>query len=82
MFLRQTVVFRTTCRVCGHNLYVSAFYSVSASFCQDLYTEIVQAENGRAIWTYMKPLLRGMVLYTPQTDTTTAIMTKVELIKE
>ncbi|XP_069125419.1 uncharacterized protein [Argopecten irradians] len=39
-------------------------------FCQDLYVDIITSQYGPVIWTYLKPLIRGKILYSPNTPTT------------
>ncbi|XP_066485290.1 ATP-binding cassette sub-family A member 13 [Tiliqua scincoides] len=45
----------------------------SSQFCLQLYQEILQSPNGALIWTFLKPLLHGKILYTPNT-------TKINLV--
>ncbi|XP_006136436.3 ATP-binding cassette sub-family A member 13 [Pelodiscus sinensis] len=45
-----------------------AKYSIpknSTPFCLQLYQEILQSPNGALVWTFLKPLLHGKILYTP-----------------
>ncbi|XP_077664845.1 ATP-binding cassette sub-family A member 13 [Eretmochelys imbricata] len=45
-----------------------AKYSIpedSTPFCLQLYQEILQLPNGALVWTFLKPLLHGKILYTP-----------------
>ncbi|XP_075070468.1 ATP-binding cassette sub-family A member 13-like [Mixophyes fleayi] len=37
----------------------------SPPFCLQLYQEILQSPNGAIAWTFLKPLLHGKILYTP-----------------
>ncbi|XP_060072042.1 uncharacterized protein LOC132551915 [Ylistrum balloti] len=39
-------------------------------FCKDLYVDIITSEYGPVVWTYLKPLIRGKILYSPNTLTT------------
>uniref|UniRef100_A0A7M4FCZ6 ATP binding cassette subfamily A member 13 n=1 Tax=Crocodylus porosus TaxID=8502 RepID=A0A7M4FCZ6_CROPO len=44
-----------------------AKYSIpkdSTPFCLQLYQEILQSTNGALLWTFLKPLLHGKILYT------------------
>ncbi|XP_045504908.1 uncharacterized protein LOC123701462 [Colias croceus] len=34
-------------------------------FCRSVYTEIVNMEGGKIVWSFVKPLLMGKILYTP-----------------
>ncbi|XP_038616014.1 ATP-binding cassette sub-family A member 13 [Tachyglossus aculeatus] len=37
----------------------------STPFCLKLYQEILQSPNGAVIWAFLKPVLHGKILYTP-----------------
>ncbi|KAJ1200504.1 hypothetical protein NDU88_004328 [Pleurodeles waltl] len=37
----------------------------STQFCLQFYQEILQSPNGALVWTFLKPLLHGKILYTP-----------------
>ncbi|KAH9502470.1 ATP-binding cassette sub- A member 1, partial [Bulinus truncatus] len=45
-------------------------------FCQDLYKSVNDLGFGSILWTYLKPIMRGKILYTPDNDFTRAILTK------
>ncbi|TFK08948.1 stanniocalcin-1 [Platysternon megacephalum] len=48
-----------------------AKYSIpedSTPFCLQLYQEILQSPNGALVWTFLKPLLHGKILYTPNSE--------------
>ncbi|XP_026509884.1 ATP-binding cassette sub-family A member 13-like [Terrapene carolina triunguis] len=48
-----------------------AKYSIpedSTPFCLQLYQEILQSPNGALMWTFLKPLLHGKILYTPNSE--------------
>ncbi|KAH9502478.1 hypothetical protein Btru_068800, partial [Bulinus truncatus] len=45
-------------------------------FCQDLYKSVIDLGFGSILWTYLKPIMRGKILYTPDNDFTRAILTK------
>nr|XP_025862483.1 ATP-binding cassette sub-family A member 13-like [Vulpes vulpes] len=34
-------------------------------FCLNLYQEILQSPNGALVWSFLKPILHGKILYTP-----------------
>ncbi|CAF4764109.1 unnamed protein product [Pieris macdunnoughi] len=34
-------------------------------FCRSVYTDIVNMEGGKIIWSFVKPLIMGKILYTP-----------------
>lgn len=46
-------------------------------FCQDMYQTVVQMTNGPVIWAYLKPLIMGKILYSPDTPTTRMLIQKV-----
>ncbi|XP_015281294.1 PREDICTED: ATP-binding cassette sub-family A member 13, partial [Gekko japonicus] len=48
----------------------------STQFCLQLYQEILQSPNGALIWTFLKPLLHGRILYTPNTKNINLVMQK------
>ncbi|XP_048195511.1 ATP-binding cassette sub-family A member 13 isoform X4 [Perognathus longimembris pacificus] len=37
----------------------------STPFCLKLYQEILQSPNGALVWSFLKPILHGKILYTP-----------------
>uniref|UniRef100_A0A452QTV9 ABC transporter domain-containing protein n=1 Tax=Ursus americanus TaxID=9643 RepID=A0A452QTV9_URSAM len=39
----------------------------STPFCLNLYQEILQSPNGALVWSFLKPILHGKILYTPNT---------------
>ena len=47
----------------------------SADFCRDTYKNMVTMSGGKIIWSYVKPLLRGYILYAPNTTAINNIMT-------
>lgn len=46
-------------------------------FCQDMYQTVVQMTNGPVIWAYLKPLIMGKILYSPDTPATRMLIQKV-----
>ena len=46
-------------------------------FCADLYRDLQKSDGSRIIWTFLKPLIRGRILFTPDTPTTRAILKDV-----
>lgn len=46
-------------------------------FCQDMYQTVVQMTNGPVIWAYLKPLIMGKILYSPDTPATRTLIQKV-----
>ena len=45
-----------------------------------MYLDIVNAENGRVVWAYLKPLLVGKIPFSPDTPVTRRIMTEVSRV--
>ncbi|XP_032661205.1 glucosylceramide transporter ABCA12 [Chelonoidis abingdonii] len=48
----------------------------STPFCLSFYLDLVSTSTGALIWSFLKPLLFGKILYTPDTPETRAIMEK------
>ncbi|XP_046491171.1 uncharacterized protein ldd isoform X1 [Neodiprion pinetum] len=51
--------------------------SLPNDFCRDTYKEISRIGAGKIVWSYVKPLLRGRILYTPQTKIIDSVMKEV-----
>lgn len=47
---------------------------VAAEFCRETYKDISRIGAGKILWTYVKPLLRGRILYTPRTSVIDVVM--------
>ncbi|XP_030023361.2 uncharacterized protein LOC115442462 [Manduca sexta] len=45
-------------------------------FCRSLYKEIVSVDGGKIVWSFVKPLIMGKILYTPVDPTVTRIIEK------
>ncbi|XP_063895450.1 uncharacterized protein LOC110380322 [Helicoverpa armigera] len=45
-------------------------------FCRSLYTDIINVEGGKIVWSFVKPLIMGKILYTPPTPAVTRIIQK------
>ncbi|MBN3324270.1 ABCAC protein, partial [Atractosteus spatula] len=45
-------------------------------FCMGLYLDMVNTTGGAVAWAFLKPMLLGKILYTPDTPETAAIMKK------
>ncbi|KAJ0005860.1 hypothetical protein NQD34_015754 [Periophthalmus magnuspinnatus] len=45
-------------------------------FCTGMYLDMVNTTGGAIAWAFLKPMLMGKILYTPDTPQTRAIMTK------
>ncbi|XP_053122131.1 ATP-binding cassette sub-family A member 13 [Hemicordylus capensis] len=48
----------------------------TSQFCLQLYQDILQSPNGALIWTFLKPLLHGKILYTPNTEKINLVIQK------
>uniref|UniRef100_A0A8C0UZD2 ATP binding cassette subfamily A member 13 n=1 Tax=Cyanistes caeruleus TaxID=156563 RepID=A0A8C0UZD2_CYACU len=53
----------------------------STPFCLKLYQEILQAPNGALLWTFLKPLLHGKILYNSKISMIDLVMEKVSIKK-
>ncbi|CAM9884095.1 unnamed protein product [Rangifer tarandus platyrhynchus] len=49
----------------------------STPFCLKLYQEILQSPNGALVWSFLKPVLHGKILYTPNTPEINKVIQKV-----
>ncbi|XP_030613266.1 LOW QUALITY PROTEIN: ATP-binding cassette sub-family A member 12 [Archocentrus centrarchus] len=45
-------------------------------FCMNMYLDMVNTTGGAIAWAFLKPMLMGQILYTPDTPTTRAIIEK------
>ncbi|XP_001496596.3 ATP-binding cassette sub-family A member 13 [Equus caballus] len=48
----------------------------STPFCLKLYQEILQSPNGVLVWSFLKPILHGKILYTPNTPEINQVIQK------
>ncbi|XP_053409814.1 ATP-binding cassette sub-family A member 13 [Nycticebus coucang] len=48
----------------------------STPFCLKLYQEILQFPNGALVWSFLKPVLHGKILYTPNTPKINKVIQK------
>ncbi|XP_048339496.1 glucosylceramide transporter ABCA12 [Sphaerodactylus townsendi] len=48
----------------------------STPFCLSFYLDLVKTPTGALIWSFLKPMLLGKILFTPDTPATRAIMGK------
>lgn len=53
--------------------------ALETPFCKSIYSTIVKMGGGKIIWTYIKPLLRGKILYTPNVPLTQTIIKEANL---
>ncbi|XP_033187616.2 lipid droplet defective isoform X1 [Bombus vancouverensis nearcticus] len=49
--------------------------SLPTEFCRNTYKGVVAMGGGKIIWSYVKPLLRGKILYAPNTTVINNVMT-------
>ena len=50
---------------------------LKSDFCKNGYTQIMQMQGGPLIWTWLKPILSGKVLYTPKNYATDQIIHEI-----
>lgn len=43
--------------------------SLPSSFCQSIYRKLMRSTDGPLVWGWLKPMLRGQVLYAPRSPT-------------
>jgi hypothetical protein len=43
-----------------------------------MYKSVIQMESGSVIWAYLKPLIMGKILYSPDTPLTRRLIEKVK----
>ncbi|KAG8510527.1 ATP-binding cassette sub-family A member 13, partial [Galemys pyrenaicus] len=48
----------------------------STPFCMKLYQEILQFPNGALVWSFLKPVLHGKILFTPNTPEINKVIQK------
>ncbi|XP_035859765.1 uncharacterized protein abca12 isoform X1 [Sander lucioperca] len=48
----------------------------ASPFCMNMYLDMVNTTGGAIAWAFLKPMLMGQILYTPDTPVTRAIMEK------
>ncbi|KAL5018720.1 hypothetical protein ScPMuIL_004442 [Solemya velum] len=49
---------------------------IPGEFCQDVFRKIHRSENGAIVWAYLKPIMYGKILYTPDNPVTRKIIEK------
>ncbi|XP_014474957.1 PREDICTED: ATP-binding cassette sub-family A member 13 isoform X2 [Dinoponera quadriceps] len=49
--------------------------SLPNDFCRQTYKDVLTIPAGKIIWSYVKPLLRGQILYAPNTTVINEVMT-------
>lgn len=50
---------------------------IPADFCRSMYKQIVSIDGGKIVWSFVKPLVMGKILYTPATANVHHIIQKV-----
>ena len=55
----------------------SELVSISSHFCREGYKQVMQMEGGPIIWSFLKPLFSGKILYTPSNRHTRQIISKM-----
>uniref|UniRef100_A0A0S7EWI0 ABCAC n=4 Tax=Poeciliopsis prolifica TaxID=188132 RepID=A0A0S7EWI0_9TELE len=48
----------------------------SSPFCMNMYLDMVSTTGGAIAWAFLKPMLMGQILFTPDTPATRAVMEK------
>jgi len=51
--------------------------SLKSNFCRNGYLQIMQSDGGVLIWTWLKPILSGKVLYTPKNYATDQLIHEI-----
>ncbi|XP_072756384.1 uncharacterized protein Ldd isoform X2 [Anoplolepis gracilipes] len=51
------------------------FESLPNNFCRETYKTVLSMPGGKIVWSYVKPLLRGQILYAPNTIAISEVMT-------
>lgn len=64
------------CDPCYYNIHVFV-----DDYCRSLYADIVNVQGGKIVWSFIKPLIMGKILYTPPNPAVNRIMEKVCLYK-
>lgn len=75
----KTTLVAFSCLVCLCSVQFVCFCSLAAPFCLSFYLDLVKTPTGALIWSFLKPMIFGKILYTPDTVETRAIMGKVWL---
>ncbi|XP_019327449.1 PREDICTED: ATP-binding cassette sub-family A member 13 [Aptenodytes forsteri] len=78
-FFSNTNLFIDMPRIMGLLEDNMAKYSIpedSTPFCLKLYQEILQSSNGALLWTFLKPLLHGKILYNSNINMIDLVMEK------
>uniref|UniRef100_U3J5J6 ATP binding cassette subfamily A member 12 n=1 Tax=Anas platyrhynchos platyrhynchos TaxID=8840 RepID=U3J5J6_ANAPP len=65
-----------SCLVYLCSVQLICFSALTAPFCLSFYLDLVKTPTGALIWSFLKPMVFGKILYTPDTPETRAIMGK------
>lgn len=68
-----------SCLICLCSVQFVCFSPLAAPFCLSFYLDLVKTPTGALIWSFLKPMVLGKILFTPDTIETRAIMGKVWL---
>lgn len=58
----------------------SCYFFCTADFCRSMYKEVVSMQGGKIMWSFVKPLIMGRILYTPPLPAVTRIIQKVGIV--
>ncbi|XP_074594749.1 phospholipid-transporting ATPase ABCA1-like [Brevipalpus obovatus] len=61
----------------GFKLNEQEMKSLPSDFCRDGYRNIMKLSGGPVLWSWLKPILAGKILYTPDNHLTKAIMERM-----
>ncbi|XP_050355241.1 uncharacterized protein LOC126776662 [Nymphalis io] len=50
--------------------------ALPTDFCRSLYKDVISMEGGKIVWSFVKPLIVGRILYTPSTPAVQRIIEK------
>lgn len=53
---------------------VNVVLLIADDFCRQTYKDVIAMPGGKIIWSYVKPLLRGQILYAPNTVVISEVM--------
>uniref|UniRef100_A0A8B9CZD6 ATP binding cassette subfamily A member 12 n=1 Tax=Anser brachyrhynchus TaxID=132585 RepID=A0A8B9CZD6_9AVES len=65
-----------SCLVYLCSVQLICFSALTAPFCLSFYLDLVKTPTGALIWSFLKPMVFGKILYTPDTPESRAIMGK------
>lgn len=59
------------------DLQKNEMYQLPGQTCQKMYVNILSQKNGQVIWSFLKPILRGRILFAPNTSDIKTIIKKM-----